>query len=570
MGLGDALSSIFGGGNDYSYVMPPNVAPKREGETPEAYAARLRQDYLTKDQTYNRDIMKAMGNTKVPQHVLNFDQANKTAGLQNAMNGVLQSRMGQNIDFGTQGSMGQQQGLIDQILAQGRGEGPNPALNQLRMTTDQNVKQGNAMIASQRGINPALAARMAGNQAAGLNQQAVGQAGLQAAQQQLGAQQLGGGLLGQQIGQQTQQAGMNAQQQALYAQLLAGNLGQQRQQDIGQATAQGQAGLNLMTQNLNAEAVRRQAQQAYQNQIANIWNNMNSVNAGVASQNAATDLQYGMGAMSGLSSGLGGLMGMAEGGEVPDPFVDAILRKPRKMADGGMTAYMNFAQGDPFTNQLAASNQAIGNVGQKMQGAMAGLSEGLMSKIADAFMPAMEIGGTPSLGGVKGTNSKFGLMGIPEGSDRFGASLKVSPDSQWMAHKSSVEDNTSFMNPDYSLTPGMKASLGNAINLENQLNPQRNLANPFMSEGGKVLGKAETKGDSEKNDTVPALLSPGEIVIPRTATRSAESAHAFLDKIIQKHEGPSYKEIMKAKEKYHKLAHGGEIGACGYCNGGYV
>lgn len=42
---------------------------------------------------------------------------------------------------------------------------------------------------------------------------------------------------------------------------------------------------------------------------------------------------------------------------------------------------------------------------------------------------------------------------------------------------------------------------------------------PFMAfaEGGKVRGNANVKGNSLINDVVPALLSPGEIVLPRTA-----------------------------------------------------
>lgn len=34
--------------------------------------------------------------------------------------------------------------------------------------------------------------------------------------------------------------------------------------------------------------------------------------------------------------------------------------------------------------------------------------------------------------------------------------------------------------------------------------------------GGHVPGQAQVAGDSEKNDTVPALLSPGEVVLPRS------------------------------------------------------
>lgn len=40
------------------------------------------------------------------------------------------------------------------------------------------------------------------------------------------------------------------------------------------------------------------------------------------------------------------------------------------------------------------------------------------------------------------------------------------------------------------------------------------------SKGGLIKGKAKKTGDSEENDTVPALLSPGEIVIPRSIAQS--------------------------------------------------
>ena len=39
----------------------------------------------------------------------------------------------------------------------------------------------------------------------------------------------------------------------------------------------------------------------------------------------------------------------------------------------------------------------------------------------------------------------------------------------------------------------------------------------LMDEGGEVPGEAEESGDSPKNDKVPALLSPHEMVIPRSA-----------------------------------------------------
>ena len=47
---------------------------------------------------------------------------------------------------------------------------------------------------------------------------------------------------------------------------------------------------------------------------------------------------------------------------------------------------------------------------------------------------------------------------------------------------------------------------------------------PFIAfaEGGRVPGKANAPGNSYKNDTVPALLSPGEFVLPRSVTADKE------------------------------------------------
>lgn len=58
-----------------------------------------------------------------------------------------------------------------------------------------------------------------------------------------------------------------------------------------------------------------------------------------------------------------------------------------------------------------------------------------------------------------------------------------------------------------------------------------------MQSGGKVAGKAEVAGDSEKNDKVPAMLSPGEIVIPRSHATDPKKAAAFAAAVIARHKG---------------------------------
>lgn len=58
-----------------------------------------------------------------------------------------------------------------------------------------------------------------------------------------------------------------------------------------------------------------------------------------------------------------------------------------------------------------------------------------------------------------------------------------------------------------------------------------------MQRGGHVPGKAQVAGDSPKNDTVPAILSPGEVVIPRSIMQGKDApkkAAEFVAAIMAK------------------------------------
>jgi hypothetical protein len=48
-----------------------------------------------------------------------------------------------------------------------------------------------------------------------------------------------------------------------------------------------------------------------------------------------------------------------------------------------------------------------------------------------------------------------------------------------------------------------------------------------MKLGGHVAGEAKVDGDSEENDTVPAMLSPGELVIPRSVPKDGPHMEEF-------------------------------------------
>lgn len=82
--------------------------------------------------------------------------------------------------------------------------------------------------------------------------------------------------------------------------------------------------------------------------------------------------------------------------------------------------------------------------------------------------------------------------------------------------------------------------------------------------GGEVEGKAKVEGDSPKNDTEPHMLSPGEIVIPRSAAKDRESAMAFLDalkfeqdkKKPKKEEGKLEEPAKEQEIDLHAMAKG--------------
>lgn len=82
-----------------------------------------------------------------------------------------------------------------------------------------------------------------------------------------------------------------------------------------------------------------------------------------------------------------------------------------------------------------------------------------------------------------------------------------------------------------------------------------------MKEGVKVPGKAKKAGNDIENDTVPAYLEPGGVVLPRSVTKSAnpeEKAKAFMahlkDHQDKKSQPKEYAKVLELK-KHLKSAH---------------
>lgn len=197
---------------------------------------------------------------------------NAYGGANNAINA--QVGLANTLQPQAETAAGNQNALAEQYLAMTKGQGPNPALNQLAQATGQNVNQQAALMAGQRGAsgNVGLAARNIGQQGSNIQQNAAGQAATLQAEQQVAAQNNLANLANQQIGQ-TQGAN------------IALNTAQQNEQNI--------------LQNANT---------SYNNTATGMQSNINNINA-----------QANKGIMGALGSGLsavtGGLFG-ADGGTV--------------------------------------------------------------------------------------------------------------------------------------------------------------------------------------------------------------------------------------------------------------
>lgn len=377
------------------------------------------------------------------------DLVNSGINQQQAFVNALQGQNG----LGNQASVfQQQQGLANQLQGVANGTGPNPALAQLQQTTGQNVANQGALMAGQRGsgANVGLMARLAAQQGANVQQQAVGQGATLGAQQQLAGMQL----------LQNQQAG----------------LGNMANAQVGQQ----QAGLNALNQN------------SLQNQsnIMGLQANANSANAGVAGANAQ--------AQAGL---LGGLLGGA------GSALSSI-----KFADGGMVG--NYADGGVAGNPLMQpmAQTAVTDPTQGPQSAVGKMLSGFdsgMSQMSGQNTGAQQLNkGANQLSG--GIASALGNMFKPSAPNYNGMQMAGGPMDQ---------------------APGMEPMTMNAAH-----------GGPVVGEalaqqGRRVPGHAAVAGDSLKNDTVPARLSPGEIVIPRhiaTGPNAPMEAAKFVHQVLQK------------------------------------
>lgn len=359
-----------------------------------------------------------------------------------------------------QAQQNQEAQIAAQLQQTASGQGPNIAGAQLQQATNQNIANAAGLVASTKGLNPALAARLAGQQAAQAGQQAAGQSAVASGQQALAAQ--------------GQLASLNQSQQGVI-----------------------QSGIN----------------------------SANSANGQIANTNAQGQQGILGGAIGGAGSALGSLLahgGMvshyADGGAVAPiasvaPVAPVVGTVPMAapvnpfITPAPATAAPQSAAGKFFSGYEAAQPQSeTGNALYKGTSQAVG---GAMTALANQFK--------------KKKQSTVGNTDLPQ----IAAPVPVAP--------SGVPVNV-IPAPDAQMGGGVAQTMVAAQGGMARLRMQRN-----MRSGGQVpqgAGQAPVKGDSYKNDTVPAVLSPKEIVIPRSITMGAnpgDAAKAFVERELAKH-----------------------------------
>lgn len=216
--------------------------------------------------------------------------------------------------------MAQQAALVAQLQQQAAGTTPSLAQLQLQKNNDMAIRQNAGFVASQKGINPGLAARLAAQNEAVMSQQGVQNSAILGAQQQIQAQQQLAGVLG---GERS--AGLQNQGQLL----------QNQQTNNARSTSMFGGLLNGAGGAINYGILGNQNT----NQVPqNTMNNPNLMNTGNLNYNTSGTSNSDTGAYQGSGENFGGVAGLgsnvlgnyssnqnfSKGGKVPgkDPVPD--------------------------------------------------------------------------------------------------------------------------------------------------------------------------------------------------------------------------------------------------------
>jgi hypothetical protein len=542
------IGSLLGGNDGAGYVAPtssnlPIVNPVTATQTDAAYSGV--QNGLN-DQNAFVNALNQQGGVKNQTNALN-----QQAGLTNALaaqNGAatqqqaLQAQQqlaaalaGQNGVANQSSVFNQQQGLANQFQNVANGTGPNPAQAALAQATGNNVANQAALMASQRGAgaNAGLIARQAALAGTNAQQQAVGQSATLQAQQQIAGLQ---GLQNQQAQlantAQTQIANQAAQQGAVAGlastqinqqqtanNALASQAAQQVAQQQGALTAQNQAQQSEQANLLGGVANSNSTQ-------ASLQNNENSSNTTIQAQNAKTQQGLLGGVLSGIGAVLadGGVVGkdgnmppkFASGGAVPGAY-----QAPASGPQSNVGKFLYSSAGEGQTAPVTGPQPDLQSTMNAENPVQVGTSQ-LVGKFgADIVKPGIQSLMAPSID-ADGIGSQFNSAGA---APSLGMDLALAKGGEVKKPAPKVKALVSPGEIYLTREQAMQAANG-------KIDP--------MKAGKKVPGKAKVAGDSYDNDTVPAKLEKGGIVLPRSVTESPNphwAAHAFVKALMARKGG---------------------------------
>jgi hypothetical protein len=338
-----------------------------------------------------------------------------------------------------------------------------------------------------------------------------------------------------------QQAGAIAGQKGINPALAARQIGMQGAQ--AQQTAAGQAA-----------TLGAQQQIAAQGQLANVYGTIgneaqganqtatsaltagNNTNAAAAAQNATANQGTVSGLFGGAASALQSIH-FSRGGMVPVQRL-AYGGPPLGAYDlQGSSAYMPL---DPANNPFAAGAQAP---------QLGSSAVGMQPLVADN-----------ALGGTDASNA------IGQQSQDFQAALNPKPQAQVPVNFGNGGASQSIANQIAAMANMPVWAAGNTGN-NSGLHSAGSLAGTSALGGGggaaalaafqgaHVPGRPEVAGDSLKNDKVPAMLSPGEIVLPRSVAQDADApdlAKEFVEHLERRGKPEGFGKVLEARRKAGK------------------
>lgn len=420
----------------------------------------------------------------------------------------------------------QQQQLADQYGQQAMGHGPNPAQAALNQNTGNNVAAQNALMAGQRGAgaNAGMMARQAGQAGAGVRQSAIAQAATLQAQQSLAAQQQQAALFGQ-MGAQ------NIAEQQANTQMFSAATGAQNAQNAGQIQNYGQMqGINSTIAQNNANAVNQTTGGILGGaaSIASMFSDENVKkdikpaggkikefldNAGAHEYSYDSSVQGKPGAAPGRHIGP-----MAQELEKSELGQQMVTNTPQgKMVDfqhsmGTMVASLSELNKRLEALEGGGKKMAQGGEVEQQPDAGAGFKSNATSGAMPYAPPGLAsvpmgegvAGGIPSISKMMGGQMGAGGVAMAEGGPVSFAGRHLNGYAHGGQVNAMVSPEEIYLNPREA-----REVAGN-----------QDKAKRILPHAKHIPGKAKVKGNSYSNDTVPAKLEEGGVVIPRTVANS--------------------------------------------------